>query len=127
MITADEKTLFERIGGKPAVDAAVNLFYDKILSDDRVNYFFRDIEVKRQIGKQKAFLTYAFGGAPGYSGLPLRKAHARLVSDMGMNDTHFDIVAGHLQTTLEELNVPEDIIVEVMEIAGSTRDDVLNR
>jgi hemoglobin len=49
-----------------------------------------------------------------------------LVTD-GLNDSHFDKVAGHLQATLEELQVDEACIAEVMAIAGSTRDDVLNR
>ena len=36
----DERSLFERIGGEGAVDAAVDLFYTKILADDRVKSFF---------------------------------------------------------------------------------------
>ena len=40
---------------------------------------------------------------------------------------HFDAVAGHLKDTLAELGVPEDVVGEVMDIAGGTRDDVLNR
>jgi len=43
----------------------------------------------------------------------------------GLNESHFNAVAGHLQATLEELNVPADLIAEVMAIAGSTKDDVL--
>lgn len=43
----------------------------------------------------------------------------------GLSEVHFDVVAGHLQTTLEELNVAENLITEVMAIAGSTRNDVL--
>jgi len=47
--------------------------------------------------------------------------------DDGLNDSHFDKVAGHLQATLEELGVDAGAITEVMTIAGSTRNDVLNR
>lgn len=32
-------SLYERIGGEAAVDAAVDIFYRKVLSDDRVNGF----------------------------------------------------------------------------------------
>ena len=67
-----------------------------------------------------------FGGPNNYSGRDLREGHAHLVAK-GLNDDHFNAVAGHLQATLEELNVPGDLIIEVMTIAGSTRDDVLNR
>lgn len=121
------KPLFERLGGKPAVEAAVDLFYDKLLADSRISAFFKGIDVKRQRAKQKAFLTYAFGGAPNYSGESLRKAHKRLVEEKGLNDSHFDIVAGHLQVTLVELGVPSDLVKEVMAIAAGARKDVLNR
>ena len=79
-----------------------------------------------QRAKQKSFLTMAFGGPHEYTGQDMRTAHAKLVED-GLNDSHFDKVAGHLQATLEELGVDAGAIGEVMAIAGSTRDDVLNR
>ena len=31
--------LFERLGGKAAVDATVDKFYDKVLADDRIKHF----------------------------------------------------------------------------------------
>jgi hemoglobin len=122
-----QKTLFEKLGGKPAVEAAVDLFYDKIIADERINYLFADIDMKRQRAKQKVFLTYAFGGAPNYSGKSMRAAHQRLVEEKGLNDSHFDAVAENLQETLEDLGVPGDLVAEVMAIVASTREDVLNR
>jgi hemoglobin len=76
----------------------------------------------QQIGKQKAFLTMAFGGPANYTGKDLREAH----KGMQLTEEHFGAVAGHLQATLEQLNVPQDLIAEVMGIAASTHDDVLN-
>lgn len=119
--------LFERLGGQPAVEAAVDKFYDKLMADTKISPFFKDVDMKRQRAKQKVFLTYAFGGAPNYSGLSMRKAHEKLVTEKGLNDSHFDAVAGHLQETLEELGVPKDLIGEVMTIVASTRNDVLNK
>jgi hemoglobin len=66
-----------------------------------------------------------FGGPNGYSGKDLRSAHAPLV-ERGLNDSHFGAVAGHLQATLEELGVAAEVAQEVMTIAASTHDDVLN-
>lgn len=60
--------LYEQIGGQPAVDAAVDIFYRKVLSDDRISHFFEGVDMEAQIGKQKAFLTVAFGGPNNYSG-----------------------------------------------------------
>ena len=119
-------SLFEQLGGQPAVDAAVDIFYRKVLSDDRISGFFDDVDMDRQIGKQKAFLTMAFGGPSRYSGADLRTGHAHLVK-RGLDDTHFNAVAEHLNGTLEELGVAPDLIGQVMAIAGSTRNDVLGR
>lgn len=115
-------TLFERLGGQNAVDAAVDIFYKKVMADPHINHFFKNVDMPAQIKKQKRFLAMAFGG-PQYPGPGLRKAHAHLKLD----DSHFDAVAGHLQKTLEELKMPADMIGEVMTIAASTRNDVLNR
>ncbi len=120
-----EQTLFERIGGEGAVNAAVDLFYRKVLADNTLAPFFEAVNMDEQRAKQKAFLTVAFGGPNNYTGKDLRTAHAGAV-EKGMNESHFGAVAGHLQSTLEELNVPAPLIDEVMAIAGSTKNDVLN-
>lgn len=120
------ESLYERLGGEAAVDAAVDIFYRKVLADDSVSHFFEDTDMDAQRAKQKSFLTMAFGGSAAYNGKDLRTAHAKLVEN-GLNDSHFDAVAGHLKATLDELSVPPELADEVMVIAGSTRDDVLNR
>jgi hemoglobin len=119
-------TLFEKIGGSAAVDAAVDLFYRRVLSDDHISKYFETVDMERQHQKQKAFLTMVFGGPNDYSGRDMRESHAPLVKN-GLDDSHFDAVAGHLKATLEELGVADDLVAEVMTIAGGTRDDVLNR
>lgn len=119
-------SLFDRIGGSAAVDAAVELFYGKVLGDPLLKPFFDGVDMKRQRAQQKAFLTVAFGGPNKYSGQDLRRAHAPLVA-RGLNIDHFNAVAGHLQGTLKELGVPQALIGEVMTIAASTQDDVLGR
>ena len=119
-------TLYERIGGAVAVDAAVEVFYRKVLADYRINRFFDDINMDKQAAKQKAFFTMAFGGPNTYTGKDLRNAHARLVK-MGLGNDHFDVVMEHLSATLKELNVPQDLIIEVETLAESTRKDVLSK
>ena len=119
-------TLYERLGGDAAVDAAVDIFYRYVLADDRINHWFDAVDMERQAAKQKAFMTMAFGGPNNYSGADMRKAHAHLV-EQGLNDSHFDAVAENLGKALMDLNVAQEMIDEVMAIVGSTRDDVLGR
>ena len=120
------QALFQRIGGEQAVNVAVDIFYRKVLADDRVNGFFDDVDMDRQAAKQKAFLPMAFGGPNHYTGADMRRGHAHLVA-RGLNDTHFDIIVDHLSATLRELNVPQDSIDEVATICEGTRADILGR
>jgi len=123
---ATEAALYERIGGEAAVNAAVELFYTKVLADHRINRFFDKTDMPAQIKKQKAFFTFAFGGPNNYTGGSMRVVHARLVR-MGLNDSHFDAVMEHLGATLTELKVPAELIAEAAAIAESTRNDVLGK
>ncbi len=119
-------SLFEKIGGEAAVDAAVDIFYRRVLKDERINRFFDKTDMDKQAVKQKAFLTMAFGGPNNYSGTDMRTAHAKFV-EMGLDDSHFDAVVEDLAATLQELNVPQALIEQVAAVAETTRNDVLNR
>lgn len=116
--------LFERLGGESAVNVAVDIFYRKVLADERVTRFFEDVDMDRQAAKQKAFLTMAFGGPNHYTGADLRRGHAHLVT-RGLNDQHFNIIVEHLSTTLRELGVTPSDIAEVGAICETTRADIL--
>lgn len=119
--------LFENIGGAPAVDAAVDLFYKKVLADDRIKHFFEGVDMAAQARHQKAFLTFAFGGMPSYPGKGMRIAHKRLVEEQGLNDGHFDAVIENLGAAMAELGVAEELIGEAAAIAETVRADVLNK
>ncbi len=119
-------SLYERLGGGKAVDAAVELFYRKVLADGRIAHFFDGVDMDQQIAKQKSFLTMAFGGPNAYTGLDMRNAHKRLV-EKGLNDSHVDAVIENLDSTLRQLGVPENEIKEVAALADSVRGDVLGR
>ncbi|MCI5146335.1 MAG: group 1 truncated hemoglobin, partial [Candidatus Electrothrix sp. AR3] len=119
-------TLYEQLGGEPAVDAAVDLFYKKVLADERVNGFFKGIDMSRQAAMQKDFLTFAFGGPNKYEGKDLRAGHAHLVAK-GLNDTHFDVIVEHLGATLKELGVKDELIKQAADVANSVRSEVLGK
>jgi hemoglobin len=119
-------SLYERLGGEAAVDQAVDIFYRKVLADDRISHFFDDVDMEKQAAKQKAFLTMVFGGPNNYTGKDMREGHKHLV-ERGLNDSHVDAVVENLSATLQELGVDAADIQEVADIAESARNDVLNR
>jgi hemoglobin len=120
-------SLYERIGGEPAIMAAVDIFYTKVMEDSLTRPFFAGLDMKVQVKKQIAFMSRALGGPVEYQGRNLRAAHAKLVKEKGLGDVHFDAVAGHLKSTLEELGVEAAIVTEALTAIGGMRDDVLGR
>lgn len=131
MTTANIKmvSLYDQLGGKEAVNLVVDKFYDKVINDDRVKHFFENIDMKRQRNHQVDFMTYAFGGTDKFTGQNMREVHQKLVEKMGLTDIHFDAIAENLVTTLQDFNIPQDLIDDVVKIVGSSqhRKDVLNR
>ncbi len=124
LITKAEKStlsLYERIGGQPAIDATVELFYKKVLSDSRVCHFFKGINMNKK-NKQRLFVAAALGGPEAWSGKNMRPAH----DSLDLNNTHFNAIADNLEESLKEMKVPQVLIKEVMNIVESTRNDVLN-
>ena len=122
-----KNTLFDQLGGTAAVDAAVDIFYRRVLSDAYISHFFAGVDMEKQAAKQKAFLTMVFGGPSNYTGKDMRAGHKHLVEKMGLNESHFEHVLVHLRATLAELGLGDAKIAEVIAIADSVRDDVLNR
>jgi len=116
-------SIYDRLGGEAAVDAAVDIFYRKVLADERISSFFDDVDMDRQRAKQKAFLTFAFGGPNSYAGKDMRAAHAR----MKLTELHFNAVMENLAATLTELGVPAALIGEAAAIALSVKGDIVSQ
>lgn len=123
---ASATSLYERLDGEAAVQSAVVLFYEKILADPSLAPFFAGLDMDKQIQKQIAFMTMAFGGPHAYGGRELKDAHAGLVK-RGLADEHFDRVAALLAETLSELGVDASASKEALELVAGTRDHVLSR
>lgn len=119
-------SLFDRLGGEAAIEAAVVDFYGRVMGDATLAPFFDGLDMDAQIKKQIAFMTMAFAGPNRYSGRDLRTAHAKLVQ-RGLNDGHFDSIQTHLRETLEDLGVDGATVTEVAGIVETTRKDVLGK
>lgn len=120
-------SLYDRLGGDSAIEAAVELFYGKVLADPLLAPFFRDLDMGAQVAKMIAFMAWAFDGPSAYRGRDLSEAHSELVHKQGLADLHFDAVTAHLRSTLEELAIPAPLGDEIIARVGGTRDAVLCR
>ncbi|MGK0238070.1 MAG: hemoglobin [Candidatus Pelagisphaera sp.] len=117
-----EMSLFERIGGSAAIDAAVGQFYERVIADQALAPFFEGINMPRHIKQVQAFFTTALGGPSIYRGRNMKDAHVNLSIDT----SHFGTVAKHLVETLVTLGVPQAIIDEVVEAVSPLVEDIVN-
>lgn len=116
-------SIFDAIGGRGAVSAAVDIFYERVLADDALAPFFADTDMRRLRGHQAAFLAMALGGPNEYRGRAMAEAHRGL----NIADEDFDRVAGHLVATLEQLGVPGEMVSTIVGKVAPLREHVVTR
>ena len=120
MTTAAGISLYDAIGGEPALVAVVNDFYDRVVGDPELAGFFAGISMNKLKGRQVEFFAAALGGPHSYSGAPMRLAH----QGRGIRQEHFDLVAGHLVAALHAASVPEEIISQIVGLVAPLAKDI---
>jgi len=115
-------TLFERLGGVPAIKAAVDAFYERVLADPGLKPFFVGVNLRWLKGRQNAFFIQALGGPQVYKGKDMASAHAGLP----ITQEHFGQVAGHLVAALASVGVPQPLIDEVVAVVAPLAAQVVN-
>ena len=116
------KFLLDRIGGEAALEAAVDEFYARLVVDETLKRFFEGIDLGNLKEHQRKFLRIALTKIPSSLdvGEFMYKKHKKLFLD-GLNEIHFDTVAGHFIATLESLQVPKPLIDEAVGIIAPLR------
>ena len=114
-------TLYDELGGADALEAVIAEFYRRVIADPILAPFFRGVQMSKQHQRQVQFFTQLLGGPACYVGRDMRKAHA----GMGLTDTHFGCVAGHLVGTLQELGVPAAHIERVVALVVPLHDEIV--
>jgi hemoglobin len=112
---------YETIGGQPALTAAVDGFYSRILADPVLSPFFPGGVADRHRRYLVTILAEALGGPERYRGPDLARAHR----GRGISDMHFDRTAGHLVATLDDLGVPSDLIERIVGVVAGARPAVV--
>jgi hemoglobin len=116
-----DRTIFEAIGGQPAVAAAVHEFYGRVLADPDLAGYFTDVSLARLRAHQGAFIAQALGGPAAYGGRSMRNAH----QGHGVTDAAFDRVAGHLAATLSDLGVDQTTVALIIERIAPLRPEIV--
>ena len=101
-----QSSIYEIIGGQAALEPVVDDFSDRVLADPELRGFFAGSSMTRLKGRQVEFFAAALGGPRPYTGASLRDAHR----GRGIEQKHFDLVAGHLVAALGAAGVPPGVI-----------------
>lgn len=113
--------IYQAIGGRAAVAAAVEGFFGRLLADPVLSGFFPDGAGPRHRAYLVTLLGEALGGPERYRGPDLARAHRGL----GITDADFDRTAGHLAATLDSLGVPSHLVDHIVGIVAGLRPAVV--
>jgi hemoglobin len=117
------KSLYERLGGQPAITAVVEDFVGNVAADARINGFFAKTDIQRLKTLLVEQICAGTGGPCKYTGRTMRDAHA----GMGVGDTHFAALVEDLVKTLDKLGVPAGEKNELLGILGPMKADIVGR
>lgn len=121
-----QTSLFERLGGKPAVTAVTSQLIDRILEDTRVNAWFAHAAASpenRAAYKVKLydFVCQATGGPCKYTGQDMVTAHrGRRVTSAA-----FDAVVEDLVAVLDGLKVPAKEKQDLLALLGPLKSSIV--
>ena len=118
---AEAASVYEAIGGRAALAAAVDGFFGRLLADPVLGPFFPGGAGARHRAYVVTILGEALGGPEHYRGPDIAGAH----SGLGISDTHFDRAAAHLHATLDGLGVPARLSDHIVGIVAGLRPAVV--
>ena len=117
------KSLYERLGGKPALNAVVGELWTQVAADARINARFARTDPKVFGSQLVDFLCQASGGPCKYQGADMKAAH----TGMKLTTAEFTALAEDTVKALDKFNVPATEKGEVMNMLGGLQGDVVNR
>ena len=91
---SQEKSLYDRLGGQPAIEAVVKDFAGNVLADSRINKKFAKSDANRLVKNLTDFVCRATGGPCKYTGQSMKAAHKKMAVTTGeFNALAEDLVA----------------------------------
>jgi hemoglobin len=118
-----QKSLYDRLGGKDAIVAVVDDFVGNVAADNRINGFFARTDVPRLKRNLVDQICAATGGPCTYTGRDMKTAHA----GMGVTNADFDALVGDLVKTLDKFKVPDKEKGELLAILGPLRPSIVGQ
>jgi hemoglobin len=122
------KSLYERLGGKPAITAVVDEFVARVAADNRINKFFAaaaadPARMAAFKGKLVDQICEASGGPCKYTGKDMKAAH----QGMGISGADFGALVSDLVAALDKFKVPEKEKGELLGVLGPMQPQIVEK
>jgi len=121
-VPKQQSSLYDRLGGKPAIEAVVGQFLQNVVADDRINGFFANVDAADLQMKLVDQICEASGGPCAYTGRDMATTHKGL----GITDDHFNALVEDLVAALDKFNVPEREKNELLGALGPMKGDIVD-
>src|ERR671922_107182 len=118
---AQQKSLYDRLGGKDAISAVVDDFAGNVLADPRINKKFAKSDPARLLANLKDFVCFATGGPCKYTGLSMKESH----KNMGTTAGEFNALVEDLVKTLNKFGVKEQEQKELLTALAGLKGDIV--
>jgi len=118
-----QASLYERLGGKPAITAVIDDFVGNVAGDARINKRFANADIPRLKARLVDQVCEAAGGPCKYTGASMRDAH----TGMKITDGEFGALVEDLVKSLDKFKVPAKEKNELLGALGSMKGDIVGR
>jgi len=114
-------SLYNRLGGKPAISTVIDEFVGNVAKDTRVNGRFASTDIPRFKGHMVDQVCAATGGPCTYTGRDMITTH----KGMGITNAEFSAVVQDLVAALNTLKVPKTEQKELLGLLSPMKSDIV--
>ena len=118
-----QKALYDRLGGRPAIQAVVDDFIGNVAGDARINKRFANADIPRLKTKLVEQICEASGGPCKYTGATMVDAHR----GMNINDAEFTALVEDLIKSLDKFKVPAQEKNELLTALGGMKPQIVGK
>ncbi len=120
-----QQTLYEKLGGKPAIDAVVEDLTNRMMKDRQLKKYcnLSEEQLKARRELVAAFICKATGGPCEYKGRDLKQAH----QNAGITEKDWNRFVKLAKQSLDKFNVPADVQREFLNAVAGLKDQIVSK
>ena len=122
-MSMEKKSLYDRLGGKPAITAVVDDFIGNVAGDARINKRFATADIPRLKMMLVDQICQVSGGPCTYKGASMKDAH----KGMKITDAEFNALVEDLVKSLDKFKVGAQEKNDLLGALGGMKPDIVNQ